>query len=70
MEIEVEQVRQRNKVFYFCDFIMLEGEHFEFFFSLEERNMVEVEPIQIHFLNILISFDWPPIAHPYIGNLG
>lgn len=70
MQIKVEQVGQGNEVLYFADFIVLESQHLQLLLALQQRNMNQLQPIEVQLLHIGVSLNRPTIADPHIGYLG
>ena len=64
------EVWKGNQVFDFHDFVVLEVEVFDPFFSFQQRNMLEAPRIELYFFWILQSLFWPPVDDQDIGNLG
>ena len=69
LQVKIEQVGQRYQIFYFGEFVLLESQHFELLFPLEQGHMVQLHPVQIHLLKGPLSLHRPPVAHPHLGNL-
>lgn len=64
------EVWKGHQVFNFQDFVVLEVEVFDPFFSFQQRNMLEAPRIELYFFWILQSLFWPPVDDQDIGNLG
>ena len=69
MQIEVQKVGQRNEILYFADFIVLESQHLQLLLTLQQRNMDQLQPIEVQLLHIGVSLNRPTIADPHVGYL-
>ena len=69
MEVEVEQVGQRNQVLNLTDLVVLEGKHLQLLLSLQQRHVAQLQSIQIQLLDVGLTLHWPPVADPDIGDL-
>jgi hypothetical protein len=69
VEIEVQDVWQGNEVLYFADFVVLESQHLQLLLALQQRNVGQLQTIQVELLHIRVSLHWPPITNPHIRNL-
>ena len=69
VQVNIQQVGKGDEVFDFMDFVVLESDHFEFFFTLKQGHMGQVQGIKIKFFQTGFPFRGASIADPDIGDL-